>query len=333
MPARNRNQRPASQPEISVVIPVYRSAEILPHLCTALREGLNAYSYEVILVNDRSPDRSWEAILEQAGDDKRFIGINLRVNVGQDRAIMAGLNHASGEFAVIMDDDLQHDPADITPLYQKILEGYDVCYANFLVKQQTRLKNACSWAAGRVAEVLIRKPKDIYLSPFKIIRREVLEQLVKYQGAFPYVDGLIFQITDNIAAITLQHRRRYSGSTTHNIWKQAHVFLNLATNFSIIPLRLMTVIGCTCAGSGFVLGLYFFLIYVFKGITVVGWTALMLINLFFGGLILISLGVIGEYLGRVLMNLNRIPQFVVSESVNYDESKQGERVFSPSTSD
>jgi undecaprenyl-phosphate 4-deoxy-4-formamido-L-arabinose transferase len=221
LPAR----KPAGQPEISVVIPVYRSAEIIPHLCAGLRESLNAYSYEVILVNDRSPDNSWEAIREEASDDKRFVGINLRVNVGQDRAIMAGLNHASGEFAVIMDDDLQHDPADITPLYQKILEGYDVCYANFLVKQQTRLKNACSWAAGRVAEVLIKKPKNIYLSPFKVIRREVLEQLVKYQGAFPYVDGLIFQITDNITAITLQHRQRHSGGTTHNIWKQAHVFL------------------------------------------------------------------------------------------------------------
>ena len=133
--------------------------------------------------------------------------------------------------------------------------------------------------------------------------------------------------------ITLQHRQRHSGGTTHNIWKQAHVFLNLVTNFSIIPLRLMTVVGCACAGSGFALGLYFLLVYVFKGISVVGWTALMLINLFFGGLILISLGVIGEYLGRVLMNLNRIPQFVVSESVNYDESRQGERVLSPSTSD
>jgi len=304
-------------PEISVVIPVYRSEEIVPHLCKALKEALSAYSYEIILVNDRSPDGSWKAIRCEAEKDTRVVGLNLRVNVGQDRAIMAGLSHASGEFTVIMDDDLQHRPSDIPLLYEEVSRGYDVCYANFFQKKQTLVKNLGSWVAGKVAEAVLRKPREIYMSPFKIIRRDVVDEVLKYQGPFPYVDGLLFQITDNISQITVEHQKRHSGGTTHNFWKQSQVFLNLATNFSVLPLRLMTVSGVLCSGIGFLLGIYFLLVYLLKGIKVYGWTALMLVNLFFGGAMLISLGMLGEYLARVLMNVNQIPQFVVKERINY----------------
>ena len=155
------------------------------------------------------------------------------------------------------------------------------------------------------------------MSPFKIIRRDVVDEVLKYRGPFPYIDGLLFQITDNISQVTVEHQKRHSGGTTHNFWKQSQVFLNLATNFSVLPLRLMTVSGMLCSGIGFLLGIYFLLVYLLKGIKVYGWTALMLVNLFFGGAMLISLGMLGEYLARVLMNVNQIPQFVVKERINY----------------
>ena len=150
-------------PEISVVIPVYRSSEIVPRLCQELREALSEHAFEVILVNDRSPDGSWEAIRREACQDERIIGVNLRINVGQDRAIMAGLNHVSGAFTVIIDDDLQHRPSDIPALYEEIRRGYDVCYGSFFLKRQTLVKNLGSWVAGKVAEAVLRKPPEIYM--------------------------------------------------------------------------------------------------------------------------------------------------------------------------
>lgn len=302
-----------NKPDISVVIPVYRSADITPDLCRVIREALGSRSFEVILVNDCSPDESWEAIRQEAAQDARFIGINLRVNGGQDRAIMAGMNHASGDFVVIMDDDLQHNPADIAVLRSKINEGYDVCYGNYYEKRQSRFKNFLSWGAGKVAEKVLKKPRDLYMSPFKIIRRDVVNEMITYRGPFPFIDGLIFQITSNITQVEVAHHARFKGRTTHTFWMQAALFLSLATNFSILPLRLTTLTGFACSGISFLLGLYFIAVYSVKGSIVLGWTALALINLFIGGAILISLGIIGEYIGRVLINVNQAPQYVVRE--------------------
>jgi len=179
---------------VSVVIPVYRSEAIVPTLCAQLRDALQSYHFEVVLVNDCSPDKSWRAIKKECEADKRFRAINLRVNGGQDRAIMAGLHFATGEYVVVMDDDLQHKPADINNLIKKIQTGSDLVYANFFKKKQTLLKNLMSWGAGKVAELVLKKPAHIYLSPFKIMRREVVEQILLYRGPFPYIDGLIFQV-------------------------------------------------------------------------------------------------------------------------------------------
>jgi undecaprenyl-phosphate 4-deoxy-4-formamido-L-arabinose transferase len=306
-----------NNPYLSVVIPVYRSADIHPELCRALREALAPYAFEVVLVNDCSPDASWAAIQKEAAGDRRFIGINLRINGGQDRAIMAGLNHASGELVVIMDDDLQHHPADIPLLVNKMAEGFDVCYADYHVKRQSRLKNLMSWGAGKVAEHVLNKPRDIYMSPFKIIRREVVDQMRMYRGPFPYIDGLLFQITGSITQVKVEHHERLRGRTTHTFWKQAALFLTLATNFSVLPLRLTTLTGAFCAGISFLLGLYFLVVYFVRGIPVYGWTALALINLFIGGVILMSLGILGEYIGRILINVNQVPQYVVKERINH----------------
>lgn len=302
-------------PEISVVIPVYRSAAIVPKLCSEVRDALEPFTFELILVNDCSPDDSWTAIAHEAAADRRIRAINLRRNVGQDRAIMAGLTLSRGRFAVVMDDDLQHNPHDI-PALHAAAQHVDVCYARFPVKRQTILKNLYSWAAGKAAEVVLQKPPHIYLSPFKIMRREVVDVIVRYRGPFPYVDGLLFQVTGSMTQIDVEHHTRAEGRTTHNFWKQLHVFLNLATNYSVMPLRLMTAAGALFAGTAFLMAVYFFVERLVNGVRVYGWTALMLVSLFFGGTVLMSLGLMGEYLGRVLMNVNQVPQFVVREQLN-----------------
>ena len=307
-------------PLLSVVIPVYRSEKIVPRLCDELRTALSGLNYEIVLVDDCSPDGSWQAIEQQADGSPEIKAVRLRVNAGQDRAIMAGLNFATGAYVVVMDDDLQHAPADILLLLDRIRGGGDVVYANFSRKRQTRLKNLMSWGAGKVAQSVLRKPAHIYLSPFKIMSREIVNEIVRYSGPFPYVDGLIFQVTSHIDQIVVQHRERYDGHSTHNFWKQAALFLTLCANFSVLPLRLVTLIGVTCSAVSFLLGTFFLAIYFIRGVIVVGWTALALINLFIGGILMIFLGVIGEYIGRILMNVNQAPQFVVACTRNLPSS-------------
>src|SRR5215472_11401982 len=167
--------------ELSIVVPVYRSATCLPELVRRVRAAVGHLfqSHELILVNDDSPDDSWDVIVRLTGEDPSVVGVNLRRNVGQDNAIMAGLGVASGDVIVIMDDDLQHDPDDIPLLYDEIQKGNDVVFARFEHKEQAFWKNLGSWFNDWVATITIRKPRDVYMSPFKALRREVVDEIVR----------------------------------------------------------------------------------------------------------------------------------------------------------
>src|SRR5712692_7174396 len=178
--------------QLSIVVPVYRSAACLPELARRVREHVGGHfdSYELILVNDDSPDESWGVIVQLIREHDFIAGVNLRRNVGQDNAIMAGLNVATGDVIVIMDDDLQHDPADIFSLHERIQNGFDVVYARFERKRQALWKNLGSWFNDRFAIMTLGKPKNIYMSPYKAIRREAVDEIIKYTGPYPYFDGL-----------------------------------------------------------------------------------------------------------------------------------------------
>lgn len=305
-----------TNPLLSIVIPVYNSENCIEKLVLCLKTALKTLTHEIILVNDCSPDNSWNQILIAAKKNKNICGINLRKNSGQDNAIMAGLSFAKGKFIVIMDDDLQHSPSDIPRLLKTIEEGYDVCYANFEDKKQAFWKNLGSWFNGKIAEYVIAKPRGIYLSPFKIIRREVVESILSYNGIYPYVDGLIFQVTANITQIPAKHNTRFSGRGNYNLIRSIRVFLKLLTGFSIQPLRISSYIGFIAAVGGFLFGLYRIWCYFFQEENVAGWTSLIVLILFLGGLILMSLGLIGEYIGRIFLSINRKPSYVIKETIN-----------------
>ena len=298
---------------ISIVVPVYNSGEILLELNRQVAEALEGIAYELILVNDCSPDKSWEVISRLVSKDERVIGINLRKNSGQDNALMAGLNHCSGEYVVIMDDDLQHSPHDILLLVEQCRVGFDVCYANFTRKRQKWWKNAGSWLNGRLAEILIDKPAHIYLSPFEAIRYEVVEEIVKYSGPYPYVQGLILRVTTNITQVQVEHHERYAGMGNFNFIRSVTVFIKHATTFSIVPLRAASLVGSISAVLGFFMIPYQLYYYFIAKQIVEGWTSLMIVLLVIGGLILLSLGMLGEYVGRMYINVNESPQFVVKE--------------------
>jgi len=298
---------------VSVVVPVYRSEECVAPLVEALTQafGASARSHEIILVNDGSPDGSWRRIVEVGAKYRAVVGVNLRRNFGQDNAIMAGLNQARGEVVIIMDDDLQHDPRDMEALIHKVEEGHDVCYACFTEKKQAWWKNAGSWFNGKVAEWVIGKPPDVYLSPYKAISGEVVREIVKYDGPYPYVDGLIFRVTSSITKVDVEHHDRYAGRSNYNLRRSISVWLKLATSFSLAPLRLSTYMGFGVAAAGLVLALLFVVRRLLDNAAPLGWASTMVVILVLGGAQLGCLGMIGEYLGRAYLNLNRKPQYVV----------------------
>lgn len=311
--------------DISIIIPVYRSEDCLDELAKKLTRALDDFgkAYEIILVNDCSPDNSWKKILELCKIYKNIKGINLRRNFGQDCAIMAGLNHASGETIVIMDDDLQHDPDDIPSLVSELDKGYDVCYAHFTFKRQTWFKNLGSWFNGKVAEIVIKKPKEIYLSPFKAIKKAIINEIIKYNGPYPYIDGLIFRITRNITQVKIQHHERYSGKGNYNLIKSIKVWSRLATNFSVFPLRIATFLGFVTSTVGFILALIFIIDHFIGGKAPIGWASTIVTILFLGGIQLIAIGVIGEYIGRLFLHHSTEPQFIIRDITGniVDENK------------
>jgi undecaprenyl-phosphate 4-deoxy-4-formamido-L-arabinose transferase len=308
---------------ISIVVPVYNSEECVQTLVGRMDECLNGVEYELILVNDCSPDRSWEEIKKAAQSNKSAVGINLRKNAGQDNAIMAGLSRARGDYAVIMDDDLQHDPADIKLLVQELERtDSDVCFARFKKKKQRLWKNLGSWFNGKMAELIINIPRDLYLSPFKVIRKEVVDEIIKYSGPYPYVDGILFTITRNASQIDVEHHDRHAGEGNYTLRKSINVWLKLMTSFSVFPLRIATFVGFMASASGFLLAIFYFARYFLVGEEVQGWTSLIVVTLILCGTILLALGAVGEYIGRSYILLNRRPQYTIKEILFTEDRQQ-----------
>lgn len=304
--------------EISIVIPVYNSSSIIEDLHKRIAQAINV-SYEIIFVNDCSKDDSWKKIVSLSKQHRSITGINLRKNSGQDNALLAGIRIAKGNYCVIMDDDLQHNPEDIIHLYNECKKGFDVCFANFTSKKQTIVKNIGSNTSGKVAEILVSKPKGIYLSPFKIINRSTVSEISKFAGPYPYIDGIILTITQNLTQVDVEHQARLSGKSTYTFSKSVSVFMKLFTGFSVLPLRLATITGCIATLVGFILLLNYFYDYFIAKNFIEGWTTVVVLIIFFGGLILITLGIIGEYIGRMYLTLNNKPQYSISEIVRSND--------------
>lgn len=301
--------------EISVVIPVYNSEEIIPTLHSRIASALSGISYEIIFVNDCSRDNSWSTIKDLAQKNINITGVNLRKNCGQDNALLAGLRIAKGNYLLIMDDDLQHDPQDILKLYDICKNGFDVCYANFTGRKQSNIKNRGSDLNGKIAELLVEKPKEIYLSSFKIINRSTVNEIIKFGGPYPYIDGIILTITSNITQINLAHAERFSGKSNYTFSKSISVFMKLFTGFSLVPLRIATISGCIATFIGFCLMIKYLYDYFITENFIEGWTTVVVLIIFFSGLILITLGIVGEYIGRMYLAINNKPQYSISEIV------------------
>lgn len=308
-----------SRPEISIVVPVYRSESILPLLAAQVSAAMEAAGtserFELVLVNDASPDGSWQVIQELAARHAYVKGICLARNFGQHNATMAGLNHAQGDIVVIMDDDLQHPPRTIMSLVGAVRDGYDVCYTRYVNRQHVFWKKFGSWFNDRVASFLLRKPRGLYLSSYKALHRRVVQDVIRYDGPYAYVDGLILDITNHITTVPIEHQARHEGKGNYNLRKSLSLWLKMATSFSIIPLRIASFTGMILAAVSAVVMIVVVVQKLLHPETPAGWTSLVLTVLFVGGLQLLCLGVIGEYLGRAYLKINHKPQFAVRERI------------------
>lgn len=301
--------------QVSVVVPVYNSALCLPELARRVDRVLRSAfaTYELILVDDGSTDPSWTVITELCDSHEFITGVGLRRNVGQDNAIMAGLGHATGEIVIIMDDDLQHDPADIPHLCEAMGEGDDVVYGRFDHRRHARWKKVGSWLADWAACVVLRKPRDLYMSPFKALRRGIAEEVIKYDGPFPYVDGLILTTTTRITQTDVSHHRRHAGKSNYNLVRSILVWLKLVTGFSVLPLRIATMVGGVIAIGSFLMAAFFVVQAVVLAELPPGWPSLIVTVFFLGGIQLVGIGAVGEYVGRIFVTQNRQAQYSVRE--------------------
>lgn len=307
------------RPSLSLVIPVYGSEKVLPELASQLKDVLDGIAslggnYEVIFVCDCSPDNSWRAIQGLAAQYPWVRGLSLRMNAGQHNALMAGFTHARGRIVMTMDDDLQHSPSDIPALLDELGRGRDVVYARFRSRKHAAWKIAGSRLNDRVAGYLLNKPKGLYLSPFRAMKSQIRDDILRYRGPYAYVDGLILSVTRNIGSVDVDHHDRYAGDSAYSLRKSISLWLKMATSFSIVPLRLTSFAGICFAGLGFLLAIAFIIQKFTMNRMPDGWSSLMVAILMLGGVQLIALGMLGEYLGRVLLTLNSRPQFVIGDT-------------------
>ena len=300
---------------LSVVIPVYNSQETLEPLVEKLQECLKSLDFEVVLVNDGSRDRSEEVVYGLADRFPNVQGLSLRRNFGEFNAVLCGLTHATGEDVVIIDDDFQNPPeAILTLLTETKTCDFDVVYSRYAARNHHWFRNLGSNLTNELATHLLGKPRSLYLSSFKIIRREVVNEIIRYTGPYPYIDGLIFRVTTNVGSVLVPHHPRQEGQSNYTIRKLISLFLTVLVGYSVLPLRLLTGIGATLLGFSLWLGLFFLAGSLGHWLQVRSWELAIWIVTLLGGLQLLFTGILGEYIGRLSMTQSGMPPYVVKRT-------------------
>ena len=309
--------------KLSFVIPCYGSETTIEIVVNEIRETLKQrpeYDYEIILVNDCSPDRVWPRIRALALADSHITGIDLAKNFGQHAALMAGYRHCTGDLIISLDDDGQTPACELFTLVDKMKEGWDVVYASYAHKMHSGFRNFGTWMNERMTESLIGKPKGLRVTSYFIMRRFIADEILRYENAYPYIEGLIFRATRNIANVPVTHHERMVGESGYTFSKLLALWFNGFTAFSVKPLRIATFCGSACACIGFLYGIYVVIRKLVDSSIEMGWSSIIASIFFLGGLILIMLGIIGEYIGRIYISINNAPQYTIRQVVTADSS-------------
>ena len=309
----------ASPLALSIVIPVYNGAESVPVLVEALSQLEVPGGLEIILVNDSSPDNSLAVCRELCVKATvPLTVVNLSRNFGEHNAVMAGLGQARSAYVITMDDDLQNPPDEVVRLWQYALHNdLDAVYTYYPEKQHSVWRNLGSRFTNWCADVLMDKPKGLYLSSFRCLSAFTVRSILAYGGPFPYIDGLVMQVTENIGQLQVKHLRRRNAYSNYTVRRLVRLFMTMFLSFSVIPLRLSTILGISMAAFG-MLDLLSVVVEALHGRTPEGWASLMVVTLLLSGVQLIMLGVLGEYLGRLFLTINDKPQFVIRDITRND---------------
>jgi undecaprenyl-phosphate 4-deoxy-4-formamido-L-arabinose transferase len=278
-------------------------------------DEMGGYECEFVLVNDSSSDDTFGEIRRLGFDYPNVHGINLMRNFGQHNGLMCGMNFAEGDYVIGMDDDLQTHPSQIPVILGKMEEGYDLVYGVYRESTNGAAKNFTSWFNRVSSRTLLGRPKDIRSSNFWCITKGVRDEVVRCKSFNPYVDGLFYRTTHNIGNVTIEHHKREYGSSGYTLRKMAKLWVAYF-NYSVVPLRVASIIGLATSIVGFVAGIVTIIRKLIDPTMIMGWTSTVCIMLFFFGLVLLVLGIIGEYIGDIVLSINSSPQYIVRDKVN-----------------
>ncbi|MBA4373282.1 MAG: glycosyltransferase [Thermodesulfovibrio sp.] len=301
--------------KVSILIPVYNAENTIALLCGSLLSLYSRnYDLEIILVNDYSSDDTDSICRKLHSDHPGIITyVVLPRNFGEHNALMAGLNYVSGDYCVMMDDDLQNPPEEVGKLIEEIQKGYDVVYTYYPSKKDSLFRRAGSRFNDSIATLLLRKPKNLYLSSFKVINRFLVSEIIKHDNPNPYIDGIIVRTTSSIGTVSVLHRERSYSSSGYTMAKLVSLWGNMVVSFSLFPLRLAGIAGTLLIIFALVYGLYKTYDTYNVSSELTDFETLMSANLFFRGLVLLAISILGEYVGRIYQLLHKDPQFVIRE--------------------
>jgi glycosyltransferase involved in cell wall biosynthesis len=304
-------------PRLSIVVPLYNAAATLPALHQEISALEVAGGHELILVNDGSRDETEAVALKLTRESRlptRFLSLSR--NFGEHNAVLAGLRVVSGRYVVTMDDDLQNPPTEALKLLAAAeTEKRDVVFGVYEHKEHSWWRNAGSWLTNRIADFVVDKPRKLYLCSFRCLSRFVVDEITKSRTPYPYVDGLIFQVTQNVGTVLVRHVERTQGSSGYNLRKLIRLWISMLVNVSVLPLRLMTLAGMITSALGFLAVIEVVLERLVAKTPPTGWSSLMAAVLLLSGTQLLLLGILGEYVGRIYLGVSEKPQSVVREEV------------------
>ena len=304
--------------KISFVIPCYNSEKTIQKVVQEISESNIPYEKEIILINDCSSDATWDVISEMAKSNQNIKAISFSKNFGQHSALMAGYRETTGEYVVSLDDDGQTPANETYKLLEEIEKGYDVVYASYANKKHSVFRNIGTGINNMMCRWLIGKPKKLEMTSFFIAKKYIIDEIIKYENPYAYIPGLVLRSTKNISSAPVEHRSREVGQSGYSFRKLVALWVNGFTAFSIKPLRVATIFGLIVAGGGFIYFIFTIIRKIINPNVPMGWTSTISIMLIIGGSILFVLGMIGEYLGRVYLSLNKEPQYVVKDKINID---------------
>ena len=311
--------------KLSYVIPCYRSEHTLAAVVEEITRTMAAmpqYDYEIVLVNDCSPDGTLNTIRSLVAADPHVQGVDLARNFGQHAALMAGFHQCSGDIIVCLDDDGQTPADEVGKLLDKIEAGYDVVYASYDNKRQAGWRNLGSWVNSKMTEIMLGKPPELVVNSYFAARRFVVDEMLRYEHCYPYVIGLVLRSTKHICNVPVHHRAREEGRSGYTLGKLLGLWMNGFTSFSVKPLRIASYFGTLSAVAGFLYMIYIIINHFTRHTAPLGWASTTALLLLLGGVILLVLGLIGEYVGRIYMCANNAPQYVAREYLHHEEASR-----------